>query len=107
MKGLPATGRRWKSGPNTWTLAEIFAVLMSERENDVKVVAELRGIRCGYACRRRGLLNDTAWILATNPSKSVRRGGEAVELAERARAAVPIPRPSHARHARCGVRGGR
>ena len=30
------------------------------------------------------LLNDTAWILATNPNASVRDGAEAVELAQRA-----------------------
>ena len=31
-----------------------------------------------------GLLNDTAWLLATNPNASVRNGTEAVELAQRA-----------------------
>ena len=30
------------------------------------------------------LLNDTAWVLATNPNASVRNGTEAVELAQRA-----------------------
>ena len=30
------------------------------------------------------LLNNTAWVLATNPNASVRNGMEAVELAERA-----------------------
>ncbi len=30
------------------------------------------------------LLNDTAWVLATNPNASIRNGAEAVELAERA-----------------------
>ncbi len=30
------------------------------------------------------LLNDTAWMLATNPNASIRNGAEAVELAERA-----------------------
>ena len=30
------------------------------------------------------LLNDTAWLLATNPNVSVRNGREAVELAQRA-----------------------
>ena len=30
------------------------------------------------------LLNNTAWVLATNPNASVRNGTEAVELAERA-----------------------
>jgi spermidine synthase len=30
------------------------------------------------------LLNDTAWMLATNPNASIRNGTEAVELAERA-----------------------
>ena len=30
------------------------------------------------------LLNDTAWLLATNPNASVRSGPEAVELAQRA-----------------------
>ena len=30
------------------------------------------------------LLNDTAWTLATNPNKSIRKGAEAVELALRA-----------------------
>ena len=30
------------------------------------------------------LLNDTAWLLATNPNASVRNGPEAVELAQRA-----------------------
>jgi protein O-mannosyl-transferase len=31
-----------------------------------------------------GLLNDTAWMLATNPNASIRNGAEAVELAQRA-----------------------
>ena len=30
------------------------------------------------------LLNDTAWMLATNPNASIRNGAEAVELAQRA-----------------------
>jgi Flp pilus assembly protein TadD len=30
------------------------------------------------------LLNDTAWMLATNPNASIRNGPEAVELAQRA-----------------------
>ena len=30
------------------------------------------------------LLNDTAWLLATNPNASIRNGTEAVELARRA-----------------------
>ncbi len=30
------------------------------------------------------LLNETAWILATNPNASIRNGAEAIELAERA-----------------------
>ncbi len=30
------------------------------------------------------LLNDTAWVLATNPNASIRNGAEAVELAQRA-----------------------
>ena len=30
------------------------------------------------------LLNETAWVLATNPNASIRNGAEAVELAERA-----------------------
>ena len=29
-------------------------------------------------------MNDTAWLLATNPNASVRNGAEAVELAQRA-----------------------
>lgn len=31
-----------------------------------------------------GLLNDTAWLLATNPNASLRNGSEAVELAGQA-----------------------
>ncbi len=30
------------------------------------------------------LLNDTAWVLATNPNASIRNGAEAIELAEQA-----------------------
>jgi tetratricopeptide (TPR) repeat protein len=41
-----------------------------------------------------GLLNDVAWILASNPNASIRNGAEAVELAQRA---VKAAGPSAAR----------
>jgi protein O-mannosyl-transferase len=63
------------------------------RQNCDAVLARRKSLLQGLAERRESirsrpndtdLLNDTAWILATNPNASVRDGAEAVELAERA-----------------------
>ena len=40
------------------------------------------------------ILNDTAWLLATNPDASVRSGAEAVELAQRAAKLTDGRRPA-------------
>jgi tetratricopeptide (TPR) repeat protein len=60
-----------------------LALVLSWRERTRKDLAERRN-----ALRLRpndaALLNDTAWMLATNPNESVRNGTEAVELAQRA-----------------------
>ena len=59
----------------------------------IVALAERKSILTGLAKQRElirsrpndaNLLNDTAWILATNPNASVRNGAEAVALAERA-----------------------
>ena len=63
------------------------------RQNCDVALARRKSILHGLAERRElirsrpsdtALLNDTAWILATNPNASVRNGTEAVALAERA-----------------------
>ena len=60
-----------------------LAIVLSQRERILKTLAKRR-----EAIRLRpndaALLNNTAWVLATNPNASVRNGIEAVELAERA-----------------------
>lgn len=60
-----------------------LAAALARREEILKAVAERRD-----ALRTRAndvaLLNDTAWMLATNPNASVRNGKDAVELAQRA-----------------------
>ncbi len=60
-----------------------LGVAQSRREGILKDLAKLREL-----LRSRPddltLLNDTAWVLATNPNASVRSGAEAIELAQRA-----------------------
>ncbi len=60
-----------------------LAIVLAERERILKTLAKRR-----EAMRLQpndaAFLNDTAWMLATNPNASVRNGTEAVELAERA-----------------------
>jgi superkiller protein 3 len=55
----------------------------SQREGILKALAQRHEL-----LRSRpedvALLNDTAWMLATNPNASIRNGAEAVELAQRA-----------------------
>ncbi len=69
--------------PNDVDASRNLGIVLSERERTLKTLAERR-----EALRIRpndaALLNDTAWMLATNPNASVRNGTEAVELAERA-----------------------
>jgi len=60
-----------------------LAMALSQRERILKSLAERQDamrIRPNDAA----LLNDTAWMLATNPNASVRNGPDAVELAQRA-----------------------
>ncbi len=60
-----------------------LGIVQSQRDGILKALAGRRDL-----LRLRpddvALLNDTAWVLATNPNASVRNGAEAVELAERA-----------------------
>ena len=60
-----------------------LALVLSERQELLKSLAQRR-----EAIRLRpddaALINDTAWMLATNPNASFRNGAEAVELAQRA-----------------------
>ena len=56
---------------------------LSERERIMKALAERRELLRSRP-KDATLLNDTAWLLATNPNVSVRNGTEAVELAQRA-----------------------
>jgi tetratricopeptide (TPR) repeat protein len=57
--------------------------VLAQRERLMRTLAERR-----ETLRSRpadlALLNDTAWVLATNPNPSIRNGAEAVELAQRA-----------------------
>ena len=72
---------------------EIKPDLQSARRNLTIVETEREKLHKALAARREtirtkpddaALLNDTAWMLATNPNASVRNGTEAVELARRA-----------------------
>ena len=60
-----------------------LSVVLSARQGILKTLAQRR-----EAIRSQpsdvALLNDTAWMLATNPNAFVRNGAEAVELAQRA-----------------------
>ena len=60
-----------------------LGIAQSQREGILKALAERR-----ESLRSRpddvALLNETAWMLATNPNASIRNGAEAVELAQRA-----------------------
>ena len=60
-----------------------LSVALSAREEILKSLAQRReAIR--LQPNNAALLNDTAWMLATNPNASVRNGAEALELAQRA-----------------------
>ena len=60
-----------------------LSVVLSAREEILKSLAQRReAIR--LQPNNAVLLNDTAWMLATNPNPSVRNGAEAAELAQRA-----------------------
>ena len=60
-----------------------LSVVLSARESILKTLAQRReAIRVKPS--DAALLNDTAWMLATNPNASIRNGAEAVELAQRA-----------------------
>ncbi len=60
-----------------------LGIVQPQREGILKTLARQRD-----SLRSRpddvALLNDTAWLLATNPNASIRNGAEAIELAERA-----------------------
>lgn len=60
-----------------------LALVRSQRELILKALAEKRAAIRSHPSDL-ALLNDTAWMLATNPNASVRNGAEAIELAERA-----------------------
>ena len=69
--------------PELVTAHDNLGVARSQREEMLKALAERR-----ESLRSRpddiALLNDTAWVLATNPNASIRNATEAVELAQRA-----------------------
>ena len=58
-------------------------VVRSQREGMAKALAERRELLRAHP-DDVALLNETAWVLATNPNASIRNGVEAVELARRA-----------------------
>ncbi len=62
---------------------ENLDVALSNRERILKALDERREALRLHP-NDAALLNDTAWMLATNPNASIRNGAEAVELAERA-----------------------
>jgi tetratricopeptide (TPR) repeat protein len=69
--------------PDKAGASQNLAIAVARREKAVKALAERRDtlrLRADDA----DLLNDTAWMLATNPNASIRNGTEAVELAQRA-----------------------
>jgi protein O-mannosyl-transferase len=72
-----------KTKPDHSDARNNLAIVQSQREELRKMLAGRR-----ESLRSRpddlALLNDTAWMLATNPNASIRNGAEAVELAERA-----------------------
>jgi tetratricopeptide (TPR) repeat protein len=69
--------------PDDATARRGLAVALSDRERALKVLAKRR-----EALHSRPsdvmFLNDTAWMLATNPNASIRRGADALGLAARA-----------------------
>ena len=58
-------------------------IARSDREEIVKALAGRRELLRSHP-NDVAVLNDTAWVLATNPNASIRNGTEAVELAQRA-----------------------
>ena len=60
-----------------------LALVEAERDKMIKTLA-VRREEIRTKPEDASLLNDTAWMLATNPNASVRNGTEAVELARRA-----------------------
>jgi tetratricopeptide (TPR) repeat protein len=60
-----------------------LGVALSRREEILAALAQRRD-RLRLNPNDVALLNDTAWLLATNPNASIRNGQEAVELAQRA-----------------------
>jgi Flp pilus assembly protein TadD len=61
----------------------ILSVALSRREEILAALAQRRD-RLRLNPNDVTLLNDTAWLLATNPNVSIRNGQQAVELAQRA-----------------------
>jgi tetratricopeptide (TPR) repeat protein len=60
-----------------------LAVVEAEREKIIKTLAAWRE-KLRETPDSVTLLNDTAWMLATNPNASIRNGAQALELAQRA-----------------------
>ena len=62
---------------------ENLGIVESRREELLKALAKRRELLQSRP-DDVALLNETAWLLATNPNKSIRNGPEAVKLAKRA-----------------------
>ena len=75
--------RAWELKPDYANAHNNLGIAQSQREGILKALAGRR-----ESLRSRpdnvALLNDIAWTLATNPNASIRKGAEAIELAQRA-----------------------
>jgi protein O-mannosyl-transferase len=69
--------------PNYPDARNNLSFALSRREESIKALVERRESLRSHP-NDVALLNDTAWVLATNPNVSLRNGAEAVELAGRA-----------------------
>ena len=90
---LAGSGRFEEAIAHFRTALEVQPDYAGAREDLADTRSQWEGIRKWLAGRREllrrrpddvALLNETAWVLATNPNASIRNGAEAVELARRA-----------------------
>jgi tetratricopeptide (TPR) repeat protein len=72
-----------KTNPNIGGARNNLGIARSQWEGILRALAQRRKLLRSRPADL-ALLNDTAWVLATNPNASIRNGAEAVELAQQA-----------------------
>jgi Flp pilus assembly protein TadD len=72
-----------ETSPGDVRARENLGIARSQRDHILKALAERRESLRAHP-NDVALLNETAWLLATNPNASIRNGAEATELAQRA-----------------------